>query len=191
MLLNYDFVFTLNGKSFNCGFNHENIAVLEEILNKGFYKIYEDFIIKNHISDAELINIFAISAFKYHSSKGVWDLKNVLLQNLELSSNQIAELKLCFKYLVADPQEFNNKIGKISDVKITTKSSEYYNFDENYAIARNFLLWSDSEFWSATPAKFNFSILSMLKYNADKKNYLEKMEKSNSIQLLKSMKNLI
>lgn len=176
----------LNNKIYTCDFDHESIYILQNISDIGFFKIYNDF-----LSNEEFLNyVIPVSVYKYHRFAGLNEL--LYLKQIEIPKEDFYSLKRTFKNILPDPEVFCSDMKNlIPDFIPSQNNSEYYNFEEIYAVARNFLQWSDSDFWSASPTKYCFALVSFAQYHKQKQDFLEKIQTKNSLNLLKNIKSML
>lgn len=185
---NFPCCIKLGNQKFLCDFDHTSIDILQSITGQGFYKIYNNFI----FYDDYIYDVLITSVIKNHGILGFEKLKKILEKQKKISAFDYTVFKVHFKNLLPETEKFYNDLKSINpNIKITQEKSDFYNFEEIYPIARNYLKWSDSEFWLATPKKFCFSLISFLKHNKQKEELLKKQQTENSLNLLKGIKNLL
>jgi hypothetical protein len=177
---------------YECDFDHKSIDILETILGIGFYKIYENFAVKNILTSTQIIDLISVSAFKYHGISASIKIKNYLSQKKQISLNDLATLKVHFKNLLPDLISLKQNLLYLNPKSNPIPSnSDFYNFEENYALARKYLGWSDYDFWSSTPKKLSFSMIALAKYEKEKDKFLQKQQFSNCINFLNGIKKML
>lgn len=186
-------IIEIGKKFYECSYDHENIDILETFTGLGFYEIYEKFIISDDLSANVLINIISLSVYKKYGMEGVYKLKSKLLANSDILLDEFINFKVMFKNLLPDMKKFREEMNSLSPNKMNSIPSvnPFYDFEGNYAVARKYLLWSDNEFWSATPRKFCFALLSTAKYINALDKYSKQLQTQECINLLNGIKNLI
>ena len=182
---------TINNKIFRCEYDHKSINFLEKYTEKGFYKLYADFIYSENLSKEDIINIISVAVLKYHDFSGMQEVKNALLENHKMYKDDLINLKLHFKQLLPDLTKFNRDMDIYIDRKKNSYSSPFYNFEEVYALALNCLGWSDTEFWNATPRKLCFALSAKSKYNEELEKRRERYMQKNSVNLLNGIKSIL
>lgn len=191
-ICNFPCIITLGGDLYQCDFNHKSIDILETVLGIGFYEIYEKFVMKNNLSGSELIDLISLSTFSHHGAFGVEKVKKYLLQNREIALDELAVFKVHFKNLLPDLKNFLSDLKSINPKhQNTSKSTAFYDFEGNYALARKYLLWSDEEFWSATPKKFCFALISLAKYEKEKEKILQGKQTEDCMNFLNGIKRML
>ncbi len=189
---NFPCLIELGNNFYQCDFDIKSIDILETVTGLGFYEIYDSFVFQNNLSCHNTIDLISVSAYKYHGSLGMQKVKSSLIAHPEIDLNNLATLKIHFKNLLPDLLSLHNQLNLINPDYIPVKSSsQFFNFEENYALAMKILNWSDSDFWSATPKKLYFSLISILKYNKETEKFQQKTNMENSLNLLKNIKNLL
>ena len=181
------------GKTFyQCDFDHKSIDILQTVTGKGFYSLYNEFVFNASLSNKDVVNILAVSAYKHHGAFGMQKMKSSLIANPEISLNELATFKAHFKNLLPDKNEFQKELKFINPkAKQLSESSDFYNFEDAYAIAKNFLGWSDDDFWLATPRKFCFALISLAKFNKEREDFSKKIQTENCINFLNGIKKLL
>ena len=182
---------TINNKLYRCEYDHKSINLLENYVKKGFYRIYADFIYSENLTQEDIINIIAVSVLKYHDFSGMFDVKNALLENHKMYKDDLINLKLHFKLLLPDLTKLNDDMNIYIDYDKKSYSSQFYNFEESYALAINCLGWSDTEFWNATPRKLCFALSAKSKYNEELEKRRERYLQKNSVSLLNGIKAIL
>lgn len=191
-ICNFPCIITVCGDFYQCDFNHKSIDILETVSGLGFYEIYEKFVVKNNLSGCELINLLACSTFSHHGILGVEKVKKYLLEKREISLDELASFKVHFKNLLPEITRFEKDLKYINPkYQNTVKSSMYYDFEGSYALARKYLLWSDEDFWSATPKKFCFALISLAKYEKEKEKFLQGKQTEDCINFLNGIKRML
>ena len=179
-------------KSFICQYDHKSINVLESFTGKGFYKLYSGFLYDGNLSQNDIINIFAVSVYKNHGISAMFQLKNILKKNSKINIDEYAAFKLAFKNLLPDMQKLEKNLLYLNDkFKPAKHSSDYYDFEDSYALARKYLDWSDNDFWASSPRQFSFAMIATAKYQKEKEKFLKKQLTFESIDLLKGIKNIL
>lgn len=185
-------IIKLGKEFFRCEFDHKSIDILEMITQKGFYTIYNEFVYQNNIHDSLIINLFAVSVYKNHGAFAMQKVKNYLVSNPLISLKYLDEFKAYFKCLLLDKKLFQENLNYINPKAESLKnSSEFYDFEDSYAISKHFLGWSDTEFWQASPRKFSFALFSLAKYEKEKEKFIQKQETADCIQFLNGIKRLL
>ncbi|MCR5261570.1 MAG: hypothetical protein K6C94_06990 [Candidatus Gastranaerophilales bacterium] len=177
----------IKNEVFICDFDHKSIDLLQTLTGKGFYELYDSFINKNNHNPDFLKNLLTVSVYKNHGAIGLKKISALLKNNLNLSTAEFAEFKLLFKNLLPDVQSLYNELK----LKQPQKSTEFYNFDEIYATARVFLKWSDTEFWSATPKKFCFALISFYKFHFENEKFKEELKLKYGLDTLKTVNKIL
>lgn len=191
-ICNFPCIITVDGAFYQCDFDHKSIDILETILGIGFYEIYEKFVFKNELSGAEIVDMLAISVFKHHGIVGVKKVENYFSKNKEISLDELAVFKVHFKNLLPDVVQFLDDLKSINPkYKKSVNSGAFYDFEGNYAIARKYLFWSDEEFWSATPKKLCFALISLAKYEKEKEKIFQKKQTEDCINFLNGIKRML
>lgn len=191
-ICNFPCTITVDGAFYQCDFDHKSIDILETILGIGFYEIYEKFVFKNELSGSEIVDMLAISVFKYHGIVGVKKVENYFLKNKKISLDELAVFKVHFKNLLPDVVQFLDDLKSINPkYKKSVNSGAFYDFEGNYAIARKYLFWSDEEFWSATPKKLCFALISLAKYEKEKEKIFQKQQTEDCINFLNGIKRML
>ncbi|MGN0014241.1 MAG: hypothetical protein ACI37T_02345 [Candidatus Gastranaerophilaceae bacterium] len=189
---NFPCLIELNDKFFECDFDHKSIDILETITGLGFYEIYEKFVFKNNLSAKNTINLIAVAAYKKHGSYGLAKVKALLLSEPTLDLDDLATLKAHFKNLLPDMINFRKELKSLnSNYKSVNNNSLFYDFEGSYAVAKNFLGWSDTEFWNATPKKMCFALISLCKYNKELEKIQEQKQTENCLNFLNGIKKMI
>lgn len=191
-ICNFPCIINVDGDFFQCDFDHKSLDILETVLGLGFYEIYERFLLKNSLTGGEIIDLIAFSAFKYHGILGVEKIKKNLLLKKEISLDEFAVFKVHFKNILPDKMKFFEDLKFINPKhKTSIPKNSFYDFEGNYAIARKYLLWSDEEFWSATPKKLCFSLISLAKYEKEKEKFLQNKQTEYCINFLNGIKRML
>ncbi len=191
-IFNLGCVLKLPEKSFRLQYDHKSIALLEKYTEKGFYAIYREFISGDETSDKDLINIISFSALKHHGADGVDDLYGLLLKNPDVNKDFLIDFKIHFNSLLPDFSKVQKDLKLINkNYKAKKSSSDFYNFEEGYALAKNILNWSDNEFWQATPRYLSFALISYAKYKQSQDEISEKKQTADGIHFLNSIKRLL
>lgn len=189
---NFPCIIELGHNFFECDFDHKSIDILETITGLGFYKIYESFVFKNNLSARNTINLLSVSAFKNHGALGMQKVKALLLSDPTLNLDDLATLKAHFKNLLPDMTLLQKELKSLNPhYKQSNVQSSHYDFEECYAISKNFLGWSDTEFWTATPKKLCFALISSFKYNKELEKIQEQKQTENCLNLLNSIKKML
>lgn len=191
-ICNFPCKITVGGHSFECDYNHQSVDVLETVLGLGFFEIYDRFLFKNNLSGFEIIEVIAFSALKHHGFLGVEKLRQALINKQSVSVEEFAVFKVHFKNILPDIVQFSSDLQQINPkYQKSLKSSAYYDFEGNYALARKYLLWSDEEFWSATPKKLCFALISFAKYEKQKEKFLQTKQTEDCINFLNGIKRML
>lgn len=191
-ICNFSCKITIDGHSFECDYDHKTIDVLETVLGIGFFEIYDRFLFKNNLSGFEIIEVIAFSVLKNHGILGVERVRKLLEKKKEVSLEELAIFKVHFKNLLPDIVQFTNDLKAInSKYQKSAKGSNFYDFEGNYALARKYLLWSDEEFWSATPKKICFALISFAKYEKQKEKFLQTKQTEDCINFLNGIKRML
>ena len=189
---NFACLVEINKSFFQCEFDHKSIDILETVTGMGFYRIYEDFVLKNSLSPRNIINLVATSVYKYHNSLGMQKVKCALIANPLINLDNLATLKLHFKNLLPDLQKFSKEMKYINPkASINPIPAEFYDFESAYSVAKKILNWSDNEFWGSTPKKFCFSLIALAKYDKEKEKLAQNFQQQNAVNLLNSIKTLL
>lgn len=181
------------GKDFyECEFDHKSLDVLQTVTGFGFYEIYDRFLFKENLPSKTLIDLLAVSVFKHHGAVGMQKVKAKLIAQPEIDLTQLATFKVHFKNLMPETQTLKADLNYlIKGYKPETSSSSEYDFEGSYALAKNFLKWSDSEFWNATPRMFCFSLISLAKQLKEIEKANEKKQTQNCINFLNGIKKML
>ncbi len=191
-ICNFPCIITVDGVFYQCDLDHKSIDILETILGIGFYEIYEKFVLKNEFSGTEIIDTLAVSVFKHHGIEGVKKVKKYFSKIREIPLDELAIFKVHFKNLLPDVVRFLDDLKSINPkYKKTVSSGKFYDFEGNYSIARKYLLWSDEDFWSATPKKLCFALISLAKYEKEKEKILQKQQTEDCINFLNGIKRML
>jgi hypothetical protein len=118
-------------------------------------------------------------------------VKSALIANPEMTSCDLATFKNYCKNLFPDLIKLNKKLNILTDSNKNVHNDGFYNFEDAYALARNCLGWSDSDFWDATPRKFCFALASNAKFLEDKQKFKESIQQQNCISLLNGIKKIL
>jgi len=180
-------VLHIKNKTFLCEFDHKSIDLLETLTGKGFYKIYQNFISENQLDFVLLKDIISVSTYKHHGICGLKKINSLMKNNTKIIAKELAELKLHFKNLLPDIQSFYKELN----LKEQKNNSDFYNFDEIYATARNFLKWSDTEFWAATPKKFCSALTSFYRFHYENEKFKEEMKLKYGLDTLKVVNRIL
>lgn len=191
-ICNFPCIVTVDGDFYECDFDHKSIDILETVLGIGFFEIFDRFLFKNNLSGSEIIELIAFSVFKHHGSVGVEKVRKSLSKEKEIPLEQLAVFKVHFKNLLPDMVRFLDDLKAINPkFQRATKGSDFYDFEGNYALARKYLLWSDEEFWAATPKKLCFSLISFAKYEKQKENFFQTKQTEDCINFLNGIKRML
>jgi hypothetical protein len=189
---NFPVVVELGDVFYECDFDHKSIDVLETILGTGFYEVYEKFVFKNNLSSKDTINLISVSAFKNHGATGMQRAKCTLIAHPEIDLTDLATLKTHFKNLLPNMIEFQKDLKCLNPNSSTKpENNKFYDFEDSYALAKNFLNWSDEEFWSSTPKKLCFALISLAKYNKQVEKFEQKKQTENCINFLNGIKKML
>lgn len=189
---NFPCLIELDRKFFECDFDHKSIDILETITGLGFYEIYEKFVFKNNLSTRNTINLISVSAYKKYGALGMAKVKALLLAEPTLDLNDLATLKIHFKNLLPDMINLKKELKSLnSSYKSVNSNSAFYDFEGSYAVAKNFLGWSDTEFWDSTPKKMCFALISLCKYNKELEKIQEHKQTENCLNFLNGIKKML
>lgn len=189
---NFACLIEINKVFYQCDFDHNSIDVLQTLTGEGFYKLYDDFVFRNNLSSRTMINLISASVYKHHGSIGMQKVKCALIARPEIQLDNLATLKLHFKNLLPDMQKFQQDMKYINPKAVVNGGySEFYNFEDAYSIARKILGWSELDFWSSTPKKFCFALISLAKYDKEKEKIAQKFQQENCINFLNGIKKLL
>ena len=152
----------------------------------------QNFVFENDITDKDLINIISFAALKHHGIKGVNDLYRSLLKNPDVSSDFLSNFKFRFQTLLPDFSKMQKDLKFLNKNFQPKKSvSDYYDFEEYYALAKNILSWQDSDFWQATPRYLTFALIAQAKYRKSQNDIDYKNQTADGIHFLNSIKRLL
>lgn len=191
-ICNFPCKITVDGVSYLCDFDHKSIDILETVTGLGFYDIYEKFLVKNSLTGGEIIDLISVSTLKYQGISAVERVKNFLSENREILLDELAVFKVHFKNLLPEIVRFLDDLRGINpQYRKSVKSSPFYDFEGNYALARKYLLWSDEEFWLATPKKLCFALISLAKFEKEKEKFLQNKQTEDCINFLNGIKRML
>lgn len=191
-ICNFPCIITIDGDLYQCDFDHKSLDILETVMGIGFYDIYEKFILKNSLTGGEMIDLISLSTFKIHGITGVKKVKKFLSENREISLDELAVFKVHFKNLLPEITQFLDDLKMINPKHPqNVKKVANYDFEGNYALARKYLGWSDDEFWSSTPKKLCFALISFAKYEKEKEKFLQNRQTEDCINFLNGIKRML
>lgn len=191
-ICNFPCILNIDGVSYQCDFDHKSIDILETVTGIGFYDIYENFLVKNTLTGGEIIDLISVSTYKYQGFSAVERVKKFLSKNREIALDELAVFKVHFKNLLPEITQFLDDLKFINPKhNQSLKKLANYDFEGNYALARKYLGWSDEDFWSATPKKLCFALISFAKYEKEKEKILQNKQTEDCINFLNGIKRML
>ncbi len=95
-LFNISCKVTIDGKIYELEFDNRAYATVENLIDKGTFKIFQSFVLDNNLKLDECLQIFYAGLIKHHSSDEIEEVKKKLEENPAILHKNLYSLQFAF-----------------------------------------------------------------------------------------------